>query len=193
MRRSIETAAESGGSRVEGRSQLGVSSAAESRRGCGGSDPSQFDPERSFERRRLCRTILTDPPDIHPNTNAIPHTIRPTPVPRLNQYTTIERHYAAINSQDSDTTFSHHLEDFTIFPPDGGVLVESDGLAVNERMGSTRDFSALNVGMTNFNAQIYDSVALATFYLVGTETRGGKTRDITNRVSAVIDLRGMWE
>ncbi len=98
---------------------------------------------------------------------------------------TIERHYAAINSQDSDTTFSHHLEDFTIFPPDGGVLVESDGLAVNERMGATRDFAARKVGMTNFNAQIYDSVALETFYLVGTETRGSKTRDITNRVSAV--------
>ena len=98
---------------------------------------------------------------------------------------TIERHYAAINSQDSDTTSSHHLKDFTIFPANGGVLGEADGEAVNERMGATRDFPALNVGMTNFNAQIYDGVALATFYLVGTQTRGSKTRDITNRVSAV--------
>ncbi len=98
---------------------------------------------------------------------------------------TIERHYAAINSQDSDTTSSHHLKDFTIFPANGGVLGEADGEAVNERMGATRDFPALNVGMTNFNVQIYDGVALATFYLVGTQTRGSKTRDITNRVSAV--------
>jgi ketosteroid isomerase-like protein len=98
---------------------------------------------------------------------------------------TIERHYAAINSQDSDTTSSHHLNDFTIFPANGGVLEEADGEAVNERMGATRDFPALNVGMTNFNVQIYDGVALATFYLVGTQTRGSKTRDITNRVSAV--------
>jgi ketosteroid isomerase-like protein len=98
---------------------------------------------------------------------------------------TIERHYAAINSQDSDTTSSHHLKDFTIFPANGGVLEEADGEAVNERMGATRDFPALNVGMTNFHVQIYDGVALATFYLVGTQTRGSKTRDITNRVSAV--------
>ena len=98
---------------------------------------------------------------------------------------TIERHYAAINSQDSDTTSSHHLKDFTIFPANGGVLGEADGEAVNERMGATRGFPALNVGMSNFNVQIYDGVALATFYLVGTQTRGSKTRDITNRVSAV--------
>ncbi len=98
---------------------------------------------------------------------------------------TIERHYAAIHAQDRDTTSSHHLEDFTIFAPDGGVLIESDSLEVLERMGATIDFPVLNVRMTNFNAQIYGSVALATFYLVGTETRGGKSRNITNRVSAV--------
>ncbi len=98
---------------------------------------------------------------------------------------TIERHYAAINAQDGDTTSSHHLEDFTIYPANGDVLGEADGEAVYERMGSTRDFPMLNVGMTNFNAQIYGSVALATFYLVGTATHGGKTRNITNRVSAV--------
>jgi len=107
---------------------------------------------------------------------------------------TIERHYAAINARDNETTSSHHLEDFTIFPTDGGVLVESDWAEASERMGSTRDFRALNVWMTNFNAQIYSSVALATFYLVGTETRGGKTRDITNRVSAVwVKVGSEWK
>ena len=35
---------------------------------------------------------------------------------------TIERHYAAINAQDGDTTSSHHLEDFTIYPANGDVL-----------------------------------------------------------------------
>ncbi len=98
---------------------------------------------------------------------------------------TIERHYAAIHAQDRDTIFSHHLEDFTIFAPDGGVLIESDSLEVLERMGATIDFPVLNVRMTNFNAQIYGNVALATFYLVGTATHGGKTQNITNRVSAV--------
>ena len=98
---------------------------------------------------------------------------------------TIERHYAAIHANDMDSIISHHLEDFTIFPPDGGVLFESDWAEVLERMGATIDFPALNVRMTNFNAQIYDNVALATFYLAGTVTHGGKTRNITNRVSAV--------
>ncbi len=98
---------------------------------------------------------------------------------------TIERHYAAINAQDYDTTSSHHLEDFTLFLSDGGVLIESDSFEVVERMGATIDFAVLNVRMTNFNAQIYSNVALATFYLVGTVTRGGKSRNITNRVSAV--------
>ncbi len=39
--------------------------------------------------------------------------------------------------------------------------------------------------MSNFNAQIYGNVAVATFYLVGTNTYGGKTRNVTNRVTAV--------
>ena len=98
---------------------------------------------------------------------------------------TIEGHYAAINSQDNDAVYTHHLDDFTIFGADGGVLGGADERAVNERMGATREFPALNVGMSNFNAQIYNGVALATFYLVGTETRGDRTRNITNRVSAV--------
>ena len=98
---------------------------------------------------------------------------------------TIERHYAAIHAEDRDTILSHHLVDFTIFASDGGVLNESDTFEVLDRMGATIDFGVLNVRMTNFNAQIYGNVALATFYLVGTVTRGGNTRNITNRVSAV--------
>ena len=107
---------------------------------------------------------------------------------------TIERHYAAINSQESDTTASHHLEDFTLFSFDGGVLIESDSSEVVKRMGATFDFPVLNVRMTNFNAQIYSNVALATFYLVGTATHGDKSRDITNRVSAVwVKSGGEWK
>ena len=98
---------------------------------------------------------------------------------------TIERHYAAIHAEDRDTILSHHLVDFTIFAPDGGVLNESDTFEVLDRMGATIDFPVLNVRMSNFNAQIYGNVVLATFYLVGTATRGGNTRNITNRVSAV--------
>ncbi len=107
---------------------------------------------------------------------------------------TIERHHTAINAQDNDTTSSHHLEDFTLFLADGGLLIESGWAEALERMGGTVDFPVLNVLMTNFNAQIYGNVALATFYLVGNVTRGDKTRDITNRVSAVwVKVEGVWK
>ena len=107
---------------------------------------------------------------------------------------TIERHYTAIHAQDSDTTSSHHLEDFTLFLADGGLLIESGWAEALKRMGGTVDFPVLNVLMTNFNAQIYGDVALATFYLVGTVTRDGKTKDITNRVSAVwVKVEGVWK
>ncbi len=98
---------------------------------------------------------------------------------------TIERHYAAIHAKDGEAVRSHHLKDFSIYPSDGSVLREPDSREVSERMGATVGFPTMNVGMTNFNAQIYGNVALATFYLVGTHTYGGKTRNVTNRVSAV--------
>jgi len=65
------------------------------------------------------------------------------------------------------------------------MLWERDWEEVSERMGATFDFGTLNVRMSNFNAQIYGNVAVATFYLVGTHTYGGKIRNVTNRVSAV--------
>ena len=98
---------------------------------------------------------------------------------------TIVRHYAAIHAQNMEAIRSHHLGDFTMFFSDGTMLWERDWEEVSERMGATFDFGTLNVRMSNFNAQIYGNVAVATFYLVGTHTYGGKTRNITNRVSAV--------
>ena len=98
---------------------------------------------------------------------------------------TIERHYAAIHAKDIESVLSHHLEDFTMFYSDGTVLWESDWEDASKRMGATVDFGTVNVRMSNFNAQIYGNVAVATFYLVGTHKNGGKTRNVTNRVSAV--------
>ncbi len=98
---------------------------------------------------------------------------------------TIERHYAAIHANDMESLLSQHLDDFTMFFSDGDVLFESDWSEVSERMGATVDLGTPNVRMSNFNAQIYGKVAVATFYLVGTNTHGGKTRSVTNRVSAV--------
>ena len=107
---------------------------------------------------------------------------------------TIEAHYAAIHANNMELILSHHLEDFTMFLADGGVLVESDYVDVSERMGATVEFPAVNVRMSNFNAQVYGNVAVATFYLVGSFTSGDKVRDVTNRVSAVwIKSGGEWQ
>ncbi len=106
---------------------------------------------------------------------------------------TIERHYAAIHAKDIEAIISHHLKDFTMFLSDGTVLWERDWKEVSERMGATVDLGTPNVRMSNFNAQIYGNVAVATFYLVGTNTYGGKTRNVTNRVSAVwVKDRSEW-
>jgi len=98
---------------------------------------------------------------------------------------TIERHYAAIHANDIELVISHHLRDFTMYFSDGTILWESDWSEVSERMGATVNLGTPNVRMSNFDAQIYGNVAVATFYLVGTNTVGGKTRNVTNRVSAV--------
>ena len=106
----------------------------------------------------------------------------------------IERHYAAINAEETESVFNAHLDDMTMFLADGTVLWEHDWAEVSERMGASAIFGTLNVRMSNFNAQIYGNVAVATFYLVGTETRDGKVRDITNRVSAVwVKSDGEWK
>ena len=107
---------------------------------------------------------------------------------------TIVRHYAAIHAQNKEAISSHHLGDFTMFFSDGTMLWERDWEEVSERMGATFDFGTLNVRMSNFNAQIYGNIAVATFYLVGTHTYNGKTRKLTNRVSAVwVKVGSEWK
>jgi ketosteroid isomerase-like protein len=106
----------------------------------------------------------------------------------------IERHYTAIHAQNTGAVTDHHLEDFTMFFSDGGVLWESGWAEASERMGGTVDFPVINVRMSNFNAQVYDSVAIATFYLIGTSGEGDDSRKITNRVSAVwVKTGGEWK
>ncbi|NIP18701.1 MAG: DUF4440 domain-containing protein [Xanthomonadales bacterium] len=107
---------------------------------------------------------------------------------------TIERHYAAINSGQLESVFNDHLDDMTMFLADGTVLWEGDWEEVSARMGATAVFGELNVRMSDFNVQLYGDVAVATFYLVGTETRADTVRDITNRVTAVwIKSGGDWK
>lgn len=98
---------------------------------------------------------------------------------------TIEGHYAAINAQEESKALSDHLESFTMFPGDGGLLFEPDWVQVQERVGQEDPLPELNVRMTHFNVEIYEDVAVATFYLVGTQTINGESSALNNRVSAV--------
>ena len=99
--------------------------------------------------------------------------------------TAIESHYLAIHAGDSETTLSHHLTDFSIFPGDGGMLMEPGFFEAAERMGATIAFPTSNLTMSHFNAQIYDDVGVALFYLSGTRTARGEVTAGTWRVSAV--------
>lgn len=97
----------------------------------------------------------------------------------------IERHYAAIHAQDQESVLQQHLPEFTMFFSDGRPLLEAGFAEAAARMGSDLGFVTGNVYMSDFNAQIYGDVGVATFYLVGTHARGGETRRGTWRVTAV--------
>lgn len=79
----------------------------------------------------------------------------------------IQEHYSAIHDQKSDEIWSHHLKDFSLFPWDGSALVEPGFLESIEKMGAELKFPKANVMMKHFNAQMYDNVGVATFYLDG--------------------------
>ena len=83
----------------------------------------------------------------------------------------IESHYAAINSNDVEAAGSHHLPDFSFFTSDGGLLLESGYEEALERQGASLDFGSGDVHIDHFNAQLYGTVGVATFYLHGSGDR----------------------
>jgi ketosteroid isomerase-like protein len=97
----------------------------------------------------------------------------------------IETHYSAIHAGNIDAVWSHHLPDFSMFWKDGSVLFEPGFGEAAERMGATPEFPEINVTMRDFNAQIYDDIGVATFYLYGSDAWRGDVTDGTWRVSAV--------
>ncbi len=106
----------------------------------------------------------------------------------------IERHYTAIHAGDLPAITEHHLPDFTWFSSDGRPLMEAGTQEAAARMGANLDFGTANVYMSHFNAQIYGDVAVATFYLVGTHTWSGETKNGTWRVTAVwVRQGGEWK
>ena len=108
--------------------------------------------------------------------------------------TAIENHYVAIHAGDSDATRSQHLADFSIFPGDGRILLEPGFFESAERMGASSGFPEIDVAISNFNAQIYDDVGVALFYLTGTKTVRGEVTAGTWRISAVwVWQDGAWK
>ena len=94
----------------------------------------------------------------------------------------IEQHYNLFQSGDLEASVEKfHLDEFTMFPGDGGLLWEADFQAVADRMGASSTLAPRSVSMTNYNTQIHGDVAVVTFYLVGTVD----DEPVTNRVSAV--------
>ena len=99
--------------------------------------------------------------------------------------TAIESHYAAIHAGDSETIRSQHLPDFSFFRGNGRILLEPGFFEAAERQGATIELPTLNLAISHFNAQIYDDVGVAMFYLSGTKSVGDEVTAGTWRVSAV--------
>lgn len=97
----------------------------------------------------------------------------------------IEEHYAAIHANDLDAVNQHHLPELTWFPNDGRVMFEAGNAESAQRMGATLDYGTINAYMSDFHAQIYGDVAVATFYLTGIRTLNGESVNSTSRVTAV--------
>ena len=79
----------------------------------------------------------------------------------------IQEHYKSINADDMETLLSHHLQEFSIFFGNGSALFESGWQETYENMGATLMLPKTNVIMKHFNAQIYNNVGVALFYLDG--------------------------
>jgi hypothetical protein len=98
----------------------------------------------------------------------------------------IEEHYTAMHTSDNDAVRSHHLDEITIFPGTGHVLMEPGWEEASTRMGTEIPFPDAHVTMTHFSAQIYDDVGVALLYLDGSYG----VESGTWRVSAVWVWRG---
>lgn len=97
----------------------------------------------------------------------------------------IEEHYSAIHGGEGSTVLDDHLPEFTMFASDGRVLLEAGAIESAERMGTTVDFGTGDVYMSDFHAQMFGEVGVATFYLTGRHTLADETKHGTWRVSAV--------
>ena len=102
------------------------------------------------------------------------------------------RLYAAINAGDTAVINSLRLPNFTHFNRDGRLLEGANSTRAVMSQGASGDRSQMNLSINDFNSQIYGSVVVTTFYLVGSYTIGEVTMHSTWRVSAVWVLEGRF-
>ena len=100
--------------------------------------------------------------------------------------TAAERHYAAIRAGDMDAILEHHAPEFTFFTSDGGLLWTFRSLDQQRTEFQEMDPSiASKTYIRHCSAQVYGNTGIATYYLVGSVTSGGKTTSGTWRVTEV--------
>ena len=102
----------------------------------------------------------------------------------------IQEHYTSIHAQNSTEIMAHHLEEFSIFPPDGSALLEPGFFETFEKMGTDFKFNTINVTMKHFSAQIYDNVGVATFYLDGSH---GEEKGLWRVTAVWVWKSGVWK
>lgn len=96
-----------------------------------------------------------------------------------------EKHYAAIRTDDTASVLQHHAGEFTMFSGDGGLLWSFQSTDQQRvEFAVTPDYASRTY-VRHCNAQVYGSVGVSTFYLVGSVTAGGNTTKGTWRVTEV--------
>ena len=96
-----------------------------------------------------------------------------------------ERHYAAIRAGDLNTILQQHLPEFTFFTSDGGLLWTFRSLDQQRTEFQGDPSFASKTYIRHCSAQVYGNTGIATYYLVGSVTSGGKTTSGTWRVTEV--------
>jgi uncharacterized protein (TIGR02246 family) len=106
-------------------------------------------------------------------------------------------HFAALNAGDAEAFVQHHQPDNTEFPPDNGLLVESDSLESQKKILQAEFDAGLktNLQLRHLKVKVYGNIAVVTGYVVGTVTLpGGESQQTTGRRSAVlIKQAGQWK
>ena len=99
---------------------------------------------------------------------------------------TINAHWEAINAKDGQTVLGHHMPRFTGFLGDEGPLwvleSEEDRTAIEEYFADAES----DWRTRDLTVDLYGDVAVATFYLVGSDTwPDGRVVEGPRRVTAV--------